>query len=161
MSLEAKVDLVCRRAVEVVTEDEVRALLAKGGHPKAYVGFEPSGMMQIGQGFVIAAKLRDLVDAGFDVTVLLADWHAYINDKLGGDLEALRACGEYFKDAFRALGTPESVEYRFASDFVSSPEYWRTVLRASKASPVARIRRALTIMVRREEEADLDAAKLI
>src|SRR3990170_3463362 len=48
VSLEAKVDLVCRRAVEIVTEDEVRELLAKGGRPKAYVGFEPSGMMQIG-----------------------------------------------------------------------------------------------------------------
>jgi tyrosyl-tRNA synthetase len=161
VSLEAKVDLVCRRAVEVVTEDEVRELLAKGGRPKAYVGFEPSGMMQIGQGFVIAAKLRDLVDAGFDVTVLLADWHAYINDKLGGDLERIRTCARYFEDCFRALGVPGSVRYVTATELVATPDYWMNVVRVSKAASVARIKRALTIMGRKEEEADLDASKLI
>ena len=152
---------MCRRAVEVVTEDEVRALLAKGGRPKAYVGFEPSGMMQIGQGFVIAAKIRDLVEAGFDVTVLLADWHAYINDKLGGDLDRICACARYFEDCFHALGAPESVRYVTASELVATPDYWMNVVRVSKAASVARIKRALTIMGRKEEEGDLDASKLI
>ncbi|MEK6851846.1 MAG: tyrosine--tRNA ligase [Candidatus Thermoplasmatota archaeon] len=161
MGLEGRVDLVRRHAVEIVTEDELRALLARGGRPKAYVGFEPSGMMQIGQGFVIAAKIRDLVDAGFDVTVLLADWHAYINDKLGGDLARIQACGRYFEDCFRALGVPGSVRYVTATEMVASSDYWMDVIRASKAASIARIRRALTIMGRREEDADLDASKLI
>jgi len=161
VSLEAKVDLVQRHTVELVTDDELRALLARGGRPKAYVGFEPSGMMQIGQGFVIAAKLRDLVEAGFDVTVLLADWHAYINDKFGGDLERIQACGRYFEDCFRALGVPGSARYVTATDLVSTPDYWMDVIHVSKAASVARIRRALTIMGRKEEDADLDASKLI
>jgi tyrosyl-tRNA synthetase len=161
VSLEAKVDLVCRRAVEVVTDDEVRALLAKGGRPRAYVGFEPSGLMQIGQGFVIAAKIRDLVEAGFEFTVLLADWHAYINDKLGGDLARIRACGRYFEDCFRALGVPTSVRFVTATELVKAPDYWMDVVRASKSASVARIKRALTIMGRKEEEGDLDASKLI
>ena len=161
MSLEDKVDLVRRRAVELVTEDELRALLHRQTRPKAYVGFEPSGMMQIGQGFVIAAKIRDLVTAGFDVTVYLADWHAYINDKFGGDLERIRACGRYFEDCFRALGVPDSVRYLTASELVARKEYWMDVVRVSKAASVARIKRALTIMGRKEEEGDLDASKLI
>ena len=161
VSLEANVDLMRRNTVELVTEDEVRAILARGGRPKAYVGFEPSGMMQIGQGFVIAAKIRDLVEAGFDFTVLLADWHAYINDKFGGDLEKIQACGRYFADCFRALGVPSGVRFVTATDLVSSKDYWMDVIRASKAASVARIRRALTIMGRKEEDADLDASKLI
>ena len=161
MTLEGKVALVCRHAAEVVTEDEVRALLARRGRPKAYVGFEPSGIMQIGQGFVIAAKIRDLVDAGFDVTVLLADWHAFINDKFGGDMQKIRACGRYFEDCFRALGAPNSVRFRTATELVESSEYWLNVVRVSKTASVARIKRALTIMGRKEEEADLDASKLI
>jgi len=161
MDLEAKLDLVRRHTVELVTEDELRALLARGVRPKAYVGFEPSGMMQIGQGFVIAAKLADLVEAGFDVTVLLADWHAYINDKFGGDLARIQACGRYFEDCFRAIGVPTSVRYVTATDMVASSDYWMDVIRASKAASVARIRRALTIMGRKEEDADLDASKLI
>lgn len=161
MSLEAKVDLVCRRAVETVTQDEVRTLLARGGRPRAYVGFEPSGMMQIGQGFVLAAKVRDLAEAGFDVTILLADWHAYINDKLGGDLERIRACGRYFQDCFRALGVPDRVQYRTATDLVASSDYWMDVVQVSKAASVSRFRRALTIMGRKEDDADLDASKLL
>jgi len=38
-------------------------------------------------GFVIGSKVADLVAAGFHTIIYLADWHAYINDKLGGNLE--------------------------------------------------------------------------
>lgn len=161
MSVDDRVDLVLRGTEEVVTRDELRSLLDAGGTPRAYVGLEPSGFMHLGTGFLVASKVKDLVRAGFHTIVFLADWHAYINDKLGGDLTAIRACGEYFKDGFRALGIPPEVEFLFANEFVSRPEYWQRVLRVSKASSVARIRRALTIMGRDEKDADLDASKLI
>ena len=161
MPVDERVELVLRGAEEVVTRDELRSLLGRSGTPRAYVGLEPSGLMHIGTGFVIAAKVADLVRAGFHTIVFLADWHAYINDKLGGSLENLRVCADYFKDGFRAVGVPDSVEYLYANEFVRHPEYWQNVIRASKASTVARIRRALTIMGRTEEEADLDASKLI
>jgi tyrosyl-tRNA synthetase len=117
--------------------------------------------MHIGTGFVVGSKVTDLVRAGFHTILFLADWHAYINDKLGGNLENIRACAEYFRDGFRALGVPDEVEYLYANEFVRHPEYWQKVIQVSKASTVARIRRALTIMGRKEEEADLDASKLI
>ena len=161
MSVEDRAALVLRGAEEAVTRDELRALLDRGGTPRSYVGLEPSGLMHIGTAFVIGAKVSDLVRAGFHAVVLLADWHAYINDKLGSNLENLRLCSEYFKDAFRAVGVPDPVEYLYANEFVRHPEYWQEVIRVSKASSVARIRRALTIMGRTEEDADLDASKLI
>ncbi len=161
MTVDDRLGLVARGAEEVVTREEMRALLEKGGTPRAYVGLEPSGLMHIGTGFVVASKIADLVRAGFHAIVFLADWHAYINDKLGGNLESIQACAEYFRDGFRALGVPDSVEYLYARDFVAHPEYWQKVIQASKASSVARIKRALTIMGRKEEEADLDASKLI
>ncbi len=161
MAGDDRMDLVTRGAEEVVTRDELAALLDKGGTPRAYVGLEPSGLMHIGTGFVVASKVSDLVRAGFHTIIFLADWHAYINDKLGGNLEAIQTCAEYFRDGFRALGVPDSAEYLYARDFVARPEYWQKVIQASKASSVARIKRALTIMGRKEEEADLDASKLI
>ncbi len=161
MRADERMDLVLRGAEEAVTRDELRALLAKGGTPRAYVGLEPSGFMHIGTGFVIASKVTDLVRAGFHTIIFLADWHAYINDKLGGSLENIRVCAEYFRDGFRALGVPDEIEYLYANEFVRHPEYWQKVVQVSKASTVARIRRALTIMGRKEEEADLDASKLI
>jgi len=161
MSVDDRLDLVLRGAEEVVTRDELRALLSKGGRPRAYVGLEPSGLMHIGTGFIVASKVTDLVRAGFHTILFLADWHAYINDKLGGDLKAIQACGEYFKDGFRARGVPNEVEFLYANEFVSRPSYWQKVLQVSKASSVSRIKRALTIMGRKEEEADLDASKLV
>ena len=161
MHIEERVGLVLRGVEEVVTQAELRALLERGGAARAYVGLEPSGLMHIGTGLIVGAKIADLLQAGFHTTVLLADWHAFINDKLGSNLENLRICGEYFKDGFRAVGVPDSVEYVYANEFVRHPEYWEQVIRVSKSSTVARIRRALTIMGRKEEEADLDASKLI
>jgi len=161
MTVDQRTELVLRGAEEVVTRDELVGLLSTGGTPRAYVGLEPSGLMHIGTAFIVTSKVTDLARAGFHTIVFLADWHAYINDKLDGDLAAIQTCAEYFKDAFRALGVPESVEFRYANEFVSHPEYWQKVLQVSKASTVARIKRALTIMGRKEEEADLDASKLI
>jgi tyrosyl-tRNA synthetase len=156
-----RADRVLRGTEEVVTRDELHALLERRGSPRAYVGLEPSGLLHIGTALIIGSKVVDLVRAGFHTIVFLADWHAYINDKLGGNLENLRACAEYFKDGFRAVGVPESVEYLYANEFVRHPEYWQNVIRVSKSATVARIRRALSIMGRKEEEADLDASKLI
>jgi tyrosyl-tRNA synthetase len=161
MTTEERLDLVIRGAEEVVTREELRALLEKGGAPRAYVGLEPSGLMHVGTGFIVGQKITDLVNAGFHAIIFLADWHAYINDKLGGSLEAIQTCAEYFRDGFRSLGVPDAVEFLYANEFVTHPEYWQKVISVSKGSTVARIRRALTIMGRKEEEADLDASKLI
>ena len=93
MSPESREELVLRGSEEVVTRDELRALLDRGGTPRAYVGLEPSGFLHLGSGFVVADKVMGLVRAGFHVIIFLADWHAYINDKLGGYLGAIQACG--------------------------------------------------------------------
>ena len=161
MAVEDRLELVLRGTEEVVTREELRALLGKAGTPRAYIGVEPSGFMHIATGFIVGQKMADLAAAGFHAIIFLADWHAYINDKLGGNLEAIQTCAEYFRDGFRALGVPGSVEFLYANEFVTHPEYWQKVIAVSKASTVARIRRALTIMGRKEEEADLDASKLI
>src|SRR2546428_8583449 len=100
----------------------------------------------------MAEKIKDLVAAGFEFTFLLADWHAMINNKLGGDLAAIRTCWKYFEDAFRALRGPDTVGVAFADDLVSRSDYWGDVVRGSKSASVARIKRALTILGRNEDD---------
>ncbi|MFQ5919655.1 MAG: tyrosine--tRNA ligase [Thermoplasmata archaeon] len=151
---------VLQNTAEVVTEAELGSLLERRGSPRAYIGLEPSGYLHLGTGPMVADKIKDLVEAGFDVTVLLADWHAFINDKLGGDWEAIRNCAAYFIEAYGALGVPDAVRFLYASELVQEEGYWQNVLRVAKATTLARIRRALDIMGRKEEEADLDASKL-
>jgi len=147
--------------VEIVNRSELEELLASGEERTAYIGFEPSGFIHLGW-LILAKKIKDLTDSGFHVTALLADWHAYINDKLGGDMENIKACGRYLEDYFDFLGLPED-RFRtvYASDVVDRADYWETVLRVAKVFSLNRIKRAMTIMGRKEGEDIMDSSKYI
>jgi len=152
-------ELVTRNAQEVVSERELDRLLSEGGPRKAYVGFEPSGLAHIGWK-ILGNKIIDLQKAGFEVVVLLADWHAYINDKYGGDMEAIQTCAKYMEDCFMALGVDEEkITFTYASEMVGDPGYWEKVIKIAKNTTLLRMKRALTVMGRKEEEADTDTSK--
>ena len=160
MDLEERVDRVIRNTAEVLTPDELRPLFERESAPRAYIGFEPSGLLHVGH-LITARKMRDLTEAGCRLTVFLADWHAWINDKFGGSLEKIRECGKYMRSAFIALGVdPGKTEFRWAQDLQAQPGYWDRVIRVAKATSLARSRRALPILGRSENDANLDTAKL-
>ncbi len=160
MDLEARVDRVARHASELLTRDEIRALFQRTDAPRAYIGFEPSGAFTIAH-LITVRKVLDLAEAGCRVTVFLADWHAWINDKLGGDLDRIRACGRYMQAAFTALGAdPDRIGFRWAHELTVSPDYWSRVVRVAKATSLARTKRAMSILGRGEEESSLDTAKM-
>ena len=71
-------ELVTQNTSEVVTPTELTMIL-KQDTKTAYIGFEPSGLVHLGW-VTCANKIQDLQKAGFEVTILLADWHAWIND---------------------------------------------------------------------------------
>src|SRR6056297_1356106 len=95
---------ITRNTSEVVTEEEVRALSDDPDGKRAYVGYEPSGVLHIGH-MLTANKLIDLQEEGFEVVILLADVHAYLNDK--GTFEEIRATAEKMKAQFVAYGLDE------------------------------------------------------
>lgn len=160
MDAEARAERVLRNTQEALTPDEVRALLASNDRPRAYIGFEPSGALTVAH-LITARKMIDLQEAGCELTVFLADWHALINDKLGGDLERIRASGRYMAAAFTALGVDAGrAKFRWASDLVAHSDYWQRVIRVAKSTSLARTKRAMSIMGRQEEEASLDTSKL-
>ena len=160
MDLEERVARVVRHTAEVLTVEEVRALCARTDRPRAYIGFEPSGPLTVAH-LITARKVLDLAEAGCDGTVFLADWHAWINDKLGGDLARIAASGRSMQATFTALGAdPSRVRYRWAHELTAHPEYWARVVRVARATTVARTRRAMSILGRGEEEPNLDTAKL-
>jgi len=155
----SNLDQLTNNAVEVVTPEELKKVLQKP-KPRAYIGFEPSGTVHIGWK-ICTNKIKDFLDCGFDFTILLADWHAYINDKLEGDIEKIKLCGNYMEDCFAAMGIPKGkVKFVYASDYVGDPKYWELVLRVSKATSVKRVKRAMDIMGRSEDEAEKDLSKL-
>jgi tyrosyl-tRNA synthetase len=115
--------------------------------------------MHLGMGLVCGAKIRDMVEANFNFTIFLADWHAWINNKLGSNLKNIRTSGEYFKHCFTALGIdPAKVTYRWASDLVGDSSYWEKVIRIAKNTTLQRTWRTLPIMGREMSLADIETA---
>ncbi len=162
MDLEKKIELVRRKpAEELLTEEELRQLFQTNEHPTHYIGFEISGKVHLGTGLMTAMKIKDFMEAGMKPTIFLADYHSWINNKLGGDLEAIRkVAAGYFKSAFVSLGLEEpKVRYVLASE-IYDKEYWRNVVRISKATTIKRMTRCMTIMGRKEEEA-VESASLL
>jgi len=159
LDVETRLALVARDTEEIITRDELRSILENKSRPRAYWGFEASGLMHIGMGLLCGRKIMDLIEARFDFTVFLADWHSWINNKLGGQMENIRTCGEYFKQCFTAIGIPPSkATYSWASDLASRREYWERVVRVGKSINVNRVWRALPIMGRGMDSKDLEAA---
>lgn len=145
---------------EIVSEGELKELLKKPTPLKAYIGFEPSGLAHIGW-IIQVEKVKDLTNAGFEVIILLADWHAYINDKLNGNMENILTCAKYMEDCFNALGIDkEKTKFVYANDLIDI-EYWNKIVLILKNASISRIKRALTIMGRKEDEAEGDASKFI
>ena len=161
LTIDERVALVTRNTIELVNEEELREVFKTKEQPLAYIGFEPSGFVHMGWALV-TQKIRDLCDAGFKVIIFWADWHAYINDKLGGNLENIRACARYMEDCFVALGVPrDKVEFMYASELLDDIDYWEKLIKIGKVTSLSRVKRAMTIMGRKEDEADLDASKVV
>lgn len=157
-------NMLLNNVVEIISEDELKEVMMKSRErqPTAYIGFEPSGLMHVGQ-LTCIYKVKELVECGFKVTILLADWHASINDKLGGLMRNIQKTGHYLKDIFASVGLPESenMHFLFASDMVDKAEYWEKVIRVAKNTSLARMKRAMSIMGRTGDEVEVDSSKFI
>ncbi|HDQ08226.1 MAG TPA: tyrosine--tRNA ligase [Methanoculleus sp.] len=131
-------ELATRNTVEVITEEELRSVLAQETK-RVYAGYEPSGEIHLGH-LVTINKLMDLRDAGFDVVVLLADLHAYLNRK--GTMEEVRELADYNRRCFEAVGLT-GVEFVLGSEFQLSPDYQLDVLRLSQKISLKRATRSM------------------
>ena len=161
MDVEERLKLITRNTVEIITVKELREKLETSSKIKGYIGYEPSGLTHVGW-LVWIMKVRDLVEAGVDFTVLEATWHAYINDKLGGDMNLIRQATIIIRRTMEALGVPlNKIRFIDAEEMASDKRYWEILIRVAKKNTLARIKRALTIMGRKMEEAELDSSKII
>lgn len=168
MTTEEKIKLITRNLEEVLTEEELKTLIESGTPLKHYQGFEISGKVHLGTGFASMLKIKDLQKAGVQTTILLADWHTWLNKKLDGTLEtATKMARDYFEEGFKAAAIcvgadPEKIEFVLGSKLYEKlgQDYWANVIKVSKATTLARMIRSTTIMGRKESEIS-DAAMLI
>ena len=153
MDLEQRLGLIKNVAEEIITEEQLKSLLEAKRNPIAYDGFEPSGTAHIAFAILRAINLEDLLKAGIHFKLLIADWFAWINNKLGGDLEKIKLAGQYFIEVWKAAGVDlNRVEVLWTSDAVKDGDYWKRVVRIAKHTTLNRTLRSVSIMGRKMGE---------
>jgi len=163
LSIEERMNLIKSVADggEIIGEDELRILLKSGKKLIAYDGFEPSGKIHIAQGLLRTINVNKMIKAGVKFKMLVADWHAWANNKMNGDLDKIQIVGKYFIEVWKACGMDlKNVEFIWASDLLNNREYWKTVLQVSRSTTLKRILRTTQIMGRSEKD-DLSASQII
>jgi len=158
---EEKVRLIKTPGVEIVPADGLTELFKTNDKPKHYIGLEISGFLHLGSLLSTGYKINDFIKAGVDCTVFLADWHTIINDKLGGDREKISIVSQYYKKAFEVVCP--GVNVVIGSDFYEKLgiDYWSDLIKFTKHTSLARIRKTLTIMGRSEDDQKIDLAKML
>lgn len=160
MDVEERLRLITKYpAEEVLTIDELKALLETGYKLNHYIGFEISGYIHIGTGLVSMAKVVDLQRAGVKPTIFLADIHSWLNNKLGGDLEIIRRVAvTYYVQTFKKIieamgGEPDGVRFVLGSElYHHNDEYWFLLMDIVRNLTLSEVRHSLTILGRKMGE---------
>ena len=167
-SQRAQVDRMFSGCEEVIGIDHIISIL--NGNPShsgdsqisAYIGLEPSGKAHLGW-IILSETIKKLLNEDVNVIILLADWHAWVNDKFDRDMKKITLASDYMKEVFRiALSNPiegdgpGQLKFITASEIMDSGKYWERVLRCSKNMSLSRVRRTFSIMGRDEDSSEHD-----
>jgi tyrosyl-tRNA synthetase len=162
MTLQERLSLIKQVGEEIINEEELNKLLTSGQELIAYDGFEPSGQIHIAQGLLRTININKMIKAGIKFKILIADWHALANNKLGGDLSKIQTVGKYFIEVWRACGMNlDKVEFIWASDITKSQDYWQLVLQVGRSNALRRFIRTAEMMGRVESLDNLTGANII
>ncbi|WP_254544274.1 tyrosine--tRNA ligase [Halomarina pelagica] len=150
-------ELVTRYTEEVVTEEELAEVLSRE-EPRAYIGYAPTGEMHIGH-FTTIRKLADFLRAGVDVTVLVADLHAHLDDEKS-PFDLLDARAEYYRVAIEAMidaagADGEEIEFVQGREFELDRPYTLDLYRMIADTTISRAQRAGSEVVRQSDNPKL------
>jgi tyrosyl-tRNA synthetase len=142
-------ELIKRNTQEIVSEKELKELLKKKKKPRLYIGVVPTSKMHIGY-LIPMAKLVDFIDADLDVTIMIADLHAWLDfRKCIPELIEIRSqyYSEMFKAIFKAFGKKAPTIIKGTS-FETKADYFVPVLQMASTTTLARTKRAAAEVVR-------------
>lgn len=166
LTIEEKIKLITRNCQEILIEEDLKNLLESDTPLVHYIGFEISGMVHLGTGLVSMGKIADFLKAGVKCKVLLADFHSYLNNKLGGNWENIRwATENYFKQgliaSLKCFGIEESqVEFITGKNlYENNLTHWETFMEVGKNVTLSRNLRSISIMGKKQGN-DVDMATL-
>lgn len=162
-----EIDPLIKNLEEVITVEELLDLINKKERLNHYIGYEISGLLHLGSAFMSAMVIKYLQKLNVNCRIFLADWHSWINEKLGGDLEIIKNIGvKYYEEAFKACFKIleikfEDIEFITGSQlYHCNDSYWLCFVEVAQNVTLSRIKRSLDILGRKAGES-INFAKLI
>jgi len=153
MTTDEKIKLITRNCEEVLTVEDLKELIESGREMRHYIGLEISGMVHLGTGLMSMGKIADFIKAGVKCKVFLADFHTFLNNKLGGNWENIRWASEhYFKQALiaslKCFGlSGDEIEFVSGKELYDNhPEHWQNFMEIGKQVTLSRNLRSISIM---------------
>lgn len=134
MSPEEQYELITRDLQEVLNAQIIKEILEKEEPLRIYWGTAPTGKPHCGY-FVPMIKLAHLLKAGCELTVLIADLHAYL-DNMKAPLETVQYRAKYYEHIIKAILTSlnvpiEKLKFVLGSSYQLTPEYTMDLFRLS------------------------------
>jgi tyrosyl-tRNA synthetase len=132
-------DMITKNLQETLNGQIIKDILEKEKRPlRIYWGTAPTGKPHCGY-FVPMVKIAHFLKAGCEVTVLLADMHAYL-DNMKAPLEVVQDRSKYYeyvvKAMLKSINVPiEKLKFVTGSSFQLTPEYTMDIFKlANKVS---------------------------
>ncbi len=149
MEINERLEIIRRNTQEIVTEEELIAILRRKKQPSVYLGWSITGRPHIGY-YVPVVKLADFLKAGFKVKLLLADLHGAL-DNTPWDL--LKRRYEHYANTiplmFKSIGADISnFEIVKGSDFQLNKEYVMDLLRLATFTSINDAKRSASEVVK-------------
>lgn len=101
MDAEEQYEWITKNLQEVLNPQIIKDVLKEGRPLKLYWGTAPTGRPHCGY-FVAMTKLAHFLKAGVEVTVLLADLHAFL-DNMKAPLEVVNYRTKYYEYTVKAI----------------------------------------------------------
>lgn len=157
MNPEEKYHLITRDLQEVINGNKLMQVLQER-EPNIYWGTAPTSSPHIGY-LIPALKLRDLVKAGCNLKILIADLHAFL-DNLKSSFSKIQKRSEYYilaiKTILKILGVNlEKVEFVKGSDFQLKPEVTLELFKLASVTKVSQAAKAGTEVVKQQKDPEL------
>ncbi|KAK0586492.1 hypothetical protein LWI29_007960 [Acer saccharum] len=124
-------------------------------HPADLKPALSKALNKILQGIMKTLSVNKMTSAGCKVKILVADWFAQLNNKMGGDLKKIENVGHYLIEIWKAAGMDlNGVEFLWSSKEINSraSEYWSLVIKIALRTNLHRIMRCVQIMGRNNQD---------
>jgi tyrosyl-tRNA synthetase len=157
-SAQARFDLIRENLAEILNPELIESILAEGRNPRVYWGTATTGKPHVGY-FPAAVKIAQLLAAGCEVTILLADVHAFL-DSLKAPFELVENRVKYYQRIITAIlesvgVSTEKLEFVLGSSYQRSSDYVMDVYRLSALITEKDCKKAGAEIVKQSDNAPL------